>query len=120
MKIAVTAQGESLESLVDPRFGRAKYFIIYDIETGKFTAKNNTQNLNASQGAGIQAAQNIIETGAELLITGHCGPKAFTVLSAGNVKIAIGTTGTVEDAIKQYKDGKLKYTDSADVEGHWI
>ena len=120
MKIAVTAQGESLNSSIDPRFGRAKFFIIYDTNNDTFTVKNNTQNLNAAQGAGIQSAQNIIETGAEVIITGHCGPKAFTVLNAGNVKIATGGTGTVQDAIKEYKDGKLQHTDSADVEGHWV
>jgi predicted Fe-Mo cluster-binding NifX family protein len=120
MKIAITAQGETLESPVDPRFGRAKYFIIYDTDTDKYTAKNNAQNLNAAQGAGIQAAQNIIESGAEAVITGHCGPKAFAVLNAGNVKIIIGATGTVQNAITEYNDGKLKSTDSADVNGHWV
>lgn len=34
MKIAVTSQGESPESPIDQRFGRAKFFMLYDIESG--------------------------------------------------------------------------------------
>ncbi|MCF7792041.1 MAG: NifB/NifX family molybdenum-iron cluster-binding protein [Victivallales bacterium] len=120
MKIVITSQGKSLDSAVDLRFGRAKHFIVYDTETDEFSVKDNTQNLNAAQGAGIQSAQNIIETGAEVVITGHCGPKAFRVLSEGKVKTAIGASGTVQEAIKDFENGNLKYTDSADVEGHWM
>ena len=119
MKIVITAQGNTLDSTVDPRFGRAKNFIIFDTETDKFSVKNNSQNLNAAQGAGIQAAQNVIETGAEALITGHCGPKAFRVLNAGKIKIATGAKGTVKDAINEFKNDKLEIANSADVEGHW-
>ncbi len=119
MKIVITAQGNTLDSAVDPRFGRAKNFIIFDTDTGKFSVKNNSQNLNAAQGAGIQAAQNVIETGAEVVITGHCGPKAFHVLTTGNIKIATGAKGTVQDAINGFKNDKLKIACSADVEGHW-
>ncbi len=119
MKIVITAIGNDLNSSVDPRFGRAKNFIIYNTETKEFTVKNNTQNLNAAQGAGIQAAQNIIETGAEVVVTGHCGPKAFRVLSTGNIKIYIGAKGTVQEAVNDFVSGKLKSAESADVEGHW-
>lgn len=57
MRVAVTSQGRQLSSLVDPRFGRAKYFMVVDTETGEFTAADNSQNLNAVQGAGIQAGK---------------------------------------------------------------
>ena len=53
MKIAITAQGPELSAQVDPRFGRAKYFIIYDVDSDEFEAVDNEQNLNAPQGAGI-------------------------------------------------------------------
>ena len=119
MKIAITSQGNTLNASVDPRFGRAKYFIIFDTDADKFTVKNNSQNLNAAQGAGIQAAQNVIDTGVKAVITGHCGPKAFQVLSAGNIKIATGAKGTVQDAINDFKNDKLEIADSADVQGHW-
>jgi len=119
MKIAITAQGNTLDSDVDPRFGRAKYFIVFNTITKTFTVKDNSQNLNAAQGAGIQAAQNVIETGVELLITGHCGPKAFKVLNAGNIQVVTDAKGTVQNAIRDLQNGKLEVTDSADVEGHW-
>ena len=82
MKIAITSQGPSLDSLVDPRFGRAKHFILADTEADAFTAHDNAQNLNAPQGAGIQAAQTVARLGAEAVLTGHVGPKAFAVLKA--------------------------------------
>jgi predicted Fe-Mo cluster-binding NifX family protein len=120
MKIAVTSQGTTKNYNVDPRFGRSKYIAVYDEETDEYMFKSNKQNLNAAQGAGIQAAQNIIETGVEVLITGHCGPKAFAVLKAGKIKVFTGASDTVVQAIEDYRCGKLKETDSADVEGHWI
>ena len=57
MKIAITTSGDSLDAAVDPRFGRAKAFILYDTETDEWSVLDNAQNLNAAQGAGIQAAQ---------------------------------------------------------------
>jgi len=119
MKIAVTSQGKELSSQVDPRFGRAKYFIVVDIDSGEFTAEDNSQNLNAAQGAGIQAGQNVIDLGVEAVITGNAGPNAFKTLRAGNVKIYIGATGTVADVIEQFKGGKLQEASEANVEGHW-
>jgi len=120
MKIAVTSQGQDLTAPVDPRFGRAKFFVVVDTETQEFSAADNTQNLNAIQGAGIQAGKNVVDLGAEAVITGHMGPNAFATLTAGNVKIYTGATGTIADAIEQFKAGSLKLTESADVEGHWV
>jgi len=72
---------------MDARFGRAKFIMIYDTSDLSFKVHDNNVNLNAAQGAGIQTAQNIVELGATVLITGNCGPKAFKVLEAGGVKI---------------------------------
>jgi predicted Fe-Mo cluster-binding NifX family protein len=119
MNIAVTSQGETLDSKVDPRLGRTKFFIVYDLEKNEFAPMNNSQNLNAAQGAGIQAAQNIIGTASEAVITGNCGPKAFRVLSAGDVKVFKAVEGTVGDNIEKYRKGELKEMDNANVEGHW-
>ena len=120
MRIAVTAQGRDLSAPIDPRFGRAKFFVIVDTETGDFSTADNTQNLNAAQGAGIQAGRNVVELGVKAVITGHVGPKAYTTLQAGGVAIYTGATGTVADAIEQFKAGKLKQSAGADVEGHWV
>ena len=119
MKIAITSSGQSLDSQVDLRFGRAKGFIIYNLEDDSFEFFDNIQNLNAAQGAGIQAAQNVINQGVEAVITGHCGPKAFNLLSSENVKIFVGAAGTVQEAVLKFKNNELQEADSADVEGHW-
>jgi predicted Fe-Mo cluster-binding NifX family protein len=120
MKVAVTSQGEDMSSEVDPRFGRAAYFIVIDTETGAATAHENSQNLNAAQGAGIQAARNVIELGVEAVVTGNVGPKAFSVLKSGDVEVHIGAEGTVADAIEKMKAGQLECTNAANVEGHWV
>ena len=120
MKLTVTSQGQQLSSPVDPRFGRAKYFIVVDTETGDFTASDNIQNLNAPQGAGIQAGKNVVDLGAKAVVTGHVGPKAFATLQAGGVSIYTGATGTVADAVEQFKAGKLQQSNGADVQGHWV
>ena len=119
MKVAVTAQGTDMGSQVDPRFGRAKYFIVADTDTGQFTAEDNAQNLNAVQGAGIQAAQNVVDLGVEAVITGNVGPKAFAALQAGGVKVHTGGTGTVAEALEKFKAGELESVSKANVEGRW-
>ena len=120
MNIAITSKGNSLEAPIDLRFGRAEKFIIYDTETGEFACMDNSQNLNATQGAGIQSAQNVINTGTKALLTGHCGPKAFRTLAAGEVEVYTVKQMTVQEAIDQFKQGKLTAEKSADVEGHWV
>ena len=120
MKVAVTSQGRELSSPVDSRFGRAMYFIVIDTETGDFSAADNSQNLNATQGAGIQAGKNVVGLGVSAVITGHVGPKAFATLQAGSVAIYTGASGTVADAIEQFKAGALKQSSAADVEGQWV
>ena len=120
MKVIVTSQGRELNSPVDPRFGRARYFIVVDTETGDFSAADNSQNLDAAQGAGIQAGKNVVDLGAKAVITGHIGPRAFATLQAGEVAIHTGASGTVADAIEQFKAGTLEQSGGADVEGHWV
>ena len=119
MKIVVTSLGETLDSPVDQRFGRARYFILYDTETQEWSSEDNRQNLTATQGAGIQAAQCVINLGAQAVITGHCGPKAFATLAAGNVEVYPSAKGTVHDAIQALESGKMKKAVNADVEGHF-
>lgn len=120
MKIAVTCQGESLDSALDTRFGRAKNFIVYERETQTFSVVPNTQNLNAAQGAGIQAATTVAATGADVVITGHCGPKAFRVLEAAGIKVFTADENSIKDALQAFEAGKLTLLASADVDGHWV
>jgi predicted Fe-Mo cluster-binding NifX family protein len=120
LKVALTTSGDSLNAPLDNRFGRASKFLIYDMDTGAFEIVDNRQNLNAAQGAGIQSAEKIARSGATCLITGHCGPKAFRVLSAAGIKIFTTDAATVAEALDQYRSGKLTEARTADMEGHWV
>jgi predicted Fe-Mo cluster-binding NifX family protein len=119
LKIAITSQGKDMEANVDPRFGRARYLILYDTDGDSFSALDNLEGQNAAQGAGIQAGQNVANAGASALITGNCGPKAFNVLASAGVKVYIGATGTVREALDAYKAGTLSSADAPNVQGHW-
>lgn len=119
MKIVVTSSGTDMSDEVDPRFGRAKYLLVVDTATGESKACDNAQNLAAAQGAGIQAARNVAELGVEAVVTGNVGPKAFTTLQASGVKIYVGASGSVADAVEQFKAGQLECANQANVEGHW-
>jgi predicted Fe-Mo cluster-binding NifX family protein len=120
MKIAISVNSSDLEDKMDMRFGRAKKFMVYDTESKTNELIDNTQNLNAAQGAGIQSAQNVINAGVEAIITGHTGPKAYKLLSESGVKIYHSEEKCVKDIIADFTNGILKEADSADVEGHWI
>ena len=119
MKLTISAQGKDMSSLSDPRFGRAKNFIVVDSDTGEFTAHDNSQNLNAPQGAGIQAAKNVSDLGTEAVISGNVGPKALAALNAAGIEIYTGASGTVLETLDAFKAGKLKRTEKATVDGHW-
>ncbi len=119
MKIAVTSKGKELGSEVDPRFGRAANILIVDSQTFEFIVLDNQQNVNALKGAGIQAATMLNDNGAEVLLTGHCGPNAFKTCNAAGIKVISGVEGCVEDAVKNFNDGKYTFAENADVEGHW-
>jgi len=120
MILCITATGKTLDAQVDPRFGRAAFFIIYDTEAKAFEAVENKQRLDAPQGAGVQSAAAVVKTGATAVLTGNCGPKAFRVLEAGNVAVYIGLNNmTVQQAIDQFLSGGLQPAGAANVEGHW-
>jgi len=120
MKIAFSTSGNDLNAPLDTRFGRAAKFLIFDTESQGVALVDNTQNLTAAQGAGIQSAQAVAKLGAGALVSGHCGPKAFRVLSAAGVKIYPCAAATVGEALEQYVAGALAEADAPDVEGHWV
>jgi len=119
MRIAVSATGKDLNSQVDSRFSRAHYFIIVDTERDGFIVSDNTQNVNALQGAGIQAAKNVADMNVQAVITGNLGPKAFATLQAAGIDIYTGFSGTVGEAVEALNSGKLLKTSKPSVEGHW-
>ena len=120
MKICVPATGTGLDAELDVRLGRAPILVLVDTDSGDVRAVENTQNVNAMQGAGIQTAQRIIEEGAGAVIAANCGPKAFAVLQAAGVKVFMAEGGQVGELVDRLKAGQLPETGSANVEGHWM
>ena len=119
MKVLVTTTGRSLESDVDPRFGRAALFALVDTATNTLEAVEANASRDAMQGAGIQAARLAAELGVKVVITGHCGPKAFQALTAAGIDVFAGASGSVADAVSAYGDGQLQRLAAPDVGGHW-
>ena len=118
MKIVISSTGEDLNAQVDPRFGRCQYFLIVDTDTMNYKSISNESAIS-SGGAGIQAAQNVAKTGAEVVLTGNMGPNAFQTLSAAEIKVFTGANGTIKEVIDKYKKGELKQIESATVERHF-
>ncbi|HAE37144.1 MAG TPA: dinitrogenase iron-molybdenum cofactor biosynthesis protein [Candidatus Riflebacteria bacterium] len=121
MKFAVSVREQNVDAKVDLRFGRAQMFALYDSKTGECSWHPNTQNFQAAQGAGIQTAQNVVNLGAEAVISGHCGPKAYRVLEAAGVHVySVVGNPTLKEAVQMIESGKIKAMEGADVEGHWV
>lgn len=121
MKIALSVDRKDPDAMMDSRFGRAKCFMIYDTENGQTDFVDNTQNLNAAQGAGIQSAQNVAACEVEALICGHTGPKAFSVLSSAGISVYnCDAAIPAKEAIESFKKGSLKKAEGADVDSHWV
>ena len=119
MKIAVTSKGKDLDSQVDPRFGRAAYILVVDTDSLDVEVIDNAENVNSFKGAGIQAAVSVSDKGAGVLMTGFCGPNAFKTLQAAGVKVVNDISGTVRSAVNDYKDKRMSFADSPNVDGHW-
>jgi len=119
MKLAVTSTGREMDSPVDRRFGRARYFIVIDEDGDGFEVIDNTESADLPGGAGVQTADNLARKGVEAVITGHCGPSAYRVLSAAGIKVYVGAGGTVASAVESFRKGLLQESENPDVEGHW-
>lgn len=117
MKIGVTSTGENLDSEIDQRFGRCKYFIIVETESMEFETISN-ENAMTAGGAGIQAAQTIAKKGVQAVITGNVGPNAFQTLSAAGIRVYTNVIGSVREAIDKCKNGALEETKGPNVASH--
>ncbi len=109
MKIAFTTLGLGWDSMMEPRFGRTDYLLVYDEKTESFSSYDNRINQNEEHGAGPKMAKVILDLGIDVLITGNGpGGNASAVLSKGNVKIYVGAGEMqVKDAYEAYKADKL-------------
>ncbi len=110
MKICITASGNTIESAMDPRFGRAPYFIFVDTDSGEIEAVPNSAAASGG-GAGIASGQLMADKGIDLVITGNLGPNATSVLKASNIKAYRGEMKSVKDNIENYKLGRLQEID---------
>jgi predicted Fe-Mo cluster-binding NifX family protein len=107
MKVAVTATAPDIKAVVDPRFGRCQFLVLVDTENRQWTALENA-NVGAASGAGIAVAEAMAREGVTVVLTGHCGPKAYQVLEAAGIEVVTGVAGTVEEAVEAYRSGKLR------------
>jgi len=120
MKIAISVSGNTLESLFDPRFGRAAAFCLVESETGTWSSHENPA-LSASGGAGVQAAQFVAKLGAQAVVSGAYGPNAFDTLSPAGIEMYLAPTGTALTAanvLALFKTGALSKAAAATHAGH--
>lgn len=120
MIIAFTARGNSSVDLLDSRFGRAKFILLYDSEKKNWSAIDNQVNLEAAQGAGIQTAQRIVDQNVNVVVTGNCGPKAYRVLQAADIEVYSSQELSLDQVLKLYESQKLTLLNEANVESHWV
>jgi MinD superfamily P-loop ATPase/predicted Fe-Mo cluster-binding NifX family protein len=114
LKLAISAIEGHINAEVDPRFGRAAFFLIVDTDTMAVKAIRNP-NLEALLGAGIQSAELVAREGAEVVLTGECGVHAFAALSRLGVKVVTGVTGRVADAIRTFTQGNSSFASEPNV-----
>lgn len=106
MKVAVTSTGKDLDSMMDERFGRCRYFIIKDTASEGFEVFEN-EYANSSHGTGVQVAQFVSGKGVQALITGNVGPNAMSVLAGSGIDVFMAKSMTVMQALENFSEGKL-------------
>ncbi len=116
MKVAVSAAGKNIESIIDERFGRCRYFIILETDDMSYEVIENA-NADLSTSAGIQSASLVASKGVEAVITGNCGPKAMQVFAATTIKVIIGQHGMIKDVVEKFKRGELNPSTRGNVPG---
>jgi predicted Fe-Mo cluster-binding NifX family protein len=110
MKVAISAEGPSLDSRIDPRFGRCPFLLVVDTETLTVEPLENTSRA-APGGAGIQAAELLAGRAISHVLTGSCGPNAQTALKAAGIAIVSGCTGTAREVIARFDAGEASASD---------
>jgi len=117
MKIAITSMGPKLEDKVDPRFGRCRYFVLFDTDTNKSEAIENTGAYGMG-GVGVQSGQMMANKEVKVILTGSCGPNAFQTLEAAGIEVVTGINGTVQEAIDKFKLGDYKTISQPNASAH--
>ena len=118
MQIAISLQeNNGLVSQVSTIFGRCPYFMFINPDNNEFEIIENTAKA-ASGGAGIQAAQTIVDKGAKAVISGNLGPKAHTVLISADIPLFQFPGGSAQEALDAYRQGKLTALNSPSTGAH--
>lgn len=107
MKIAISAKGKITDDSLDPRFGRCEYFQIYDTEV-KATKIVKNKGQEASGGAGIAAANQLIEEEVDVIITGSLGPNAFEIIEKTDIKAYKCDNIAISEALEKYNNNELE------------
>ncbi|HPY98937.1 MAG TPA: NifB/NifX family molybdenum-iron cluster-binding protein [Clostridia bacterium] len=110
MKVAVPVTEKSYESNVYASFGRAPYFLIYDTETKKSKFIENSAATSMG-GAGIKAAQTIIDNKVNVVLAPRCGQNAAHVIQSADILIYKTVAGSAKDNIDAFVAGKLSLLD---------
>ena len=119
MKYAVSSTGKTMDANVDPRFGRAAFFVIVDSETGDIVSVlDNSAAIDAAHGAGINAAAMVADAGVDAVLTGRVGPKAWQVLEKAGVKIISDVSGTVASAVNAQQNSLAQADTASASDGH--
>jgi predicted Fe-Mo cluster-binding NifX family protein len=118
MKIAISSSGKTLDSPLDPRFGRCAWFLVIDPADMSYEAFDN-QSAAQSSGAGIQAAQFLADKNVSAVITGHVGPNAVQTLSAAGIEIFAQQQGTIREVVERYRNKDLNSTTQSTVGRHF-
>jgi len=120
MHVAICAQGNDLEALVDPRFARAPWILVADTESGRWTAVDNAASAQGPGGSGAQTAQIVAGLTVSAVITGNMGPNASRILSAGGISVYHAGNGvTACQALEDLAGGALAEMHRPTVAGHW-
>jgi len=120
MRLCIPVVGQGTGAAMDVRLGRAPCLLFVDTETGDTEAIENSENVNAAQGAGVQTAQLIIGAGAQAVVAANCGPMAFAMLRAAGVKVYLADGGTVAELVERLKAGDLPESGSANCQGQRV
>ena len=109
MKIAISATGNNTDAMVDPRFGRAAWFLIIDTETGQLIeAIDNSTGKEAAHGAGIGAAALVADKGVEAVLTGRVGPKAMPVMEKAGIRAINDVSGSIKEALANFAGKRVE------------
>jgi predicted Fe-Mo cluster-binding NifX family protein len=118
--VAISANGTDIDARVEPRFGRARFFILVDPVTKDWEPVDNLANLSSSQNVGILTAKNLVKSRVvQTVVTGNCGPKAFEELRGAGVKVFFNAHGTVRQTLNKLSSGELEEASGSNVPVFW-